>query len=162
MTEILRIFFIIILLTAGLAAYFLIIGALFANRLAKTQRVINQLTGRAFLVGLVNFLFFGVLAIVSVSIANSTDGVLRFILTIPAFILTALLTILLSWGLAGMVNVLSERILPEHSSLKKTVWGTAILAFGCALPIVGWFLLFPYVGLIGFGAVILGFFQKGE
>jgi hypothetical protein len=27
---------------------------------------------------------------------------------------------------------------------------------------VGWFLLFPFVALTGFGAVILGFFQRGE
>ena len=59
MTDILRIFFIIILLTIALAAYFLVIGALFANRAAKTQRVITAMPGRSFGVGLVNFAFLG-------------------------------------------------------------------------------------------------------
>ena len=160
MTDILRMLLIILLLTASLAAYFLVIGALFTNRVTKTQRAINQLTGRSFLVGFVNFLFFGVIAIVLFSVADNTSGAIRFILTIPALLITALLTVILSFGLAGMVNTMGERILPQNSSVEKSVWGTVILAFACALPLVGWFLLFPYVGLVGFGAVILGFFQR--
>ncbi|MCI0554752.1 MAG: hypothetical protein L0287_27715 [Anaerolineae bacterium] len=160
MTDILRLFFIILLLTISLTAYFLVVGALFANRVAKTQRVVNQLMGRSFLVGLVNFLFFGVIALILFSIAGNAGGAIQVILTIPALIITMLLTVILSFGLAGLVNVLGERIFPEQSSWKKTVWGTIILAFACALPFVGWFLLFPYAGLLGFGAVILGFFQR--
>ena len=162
MTDILRFFFTMILLTVSLAAYFLALGALFSNRVAKTQRIINQMAGRSFLVGLVNFLFFGVIAIVLFSIADNTSGVIRFVLTVPALLITSFLMILLSFGLAGMVNIVSERLLPEYSSMKRSIWGTAILAFACALPFVGWFLLFPYVSLTGFGAVILGFFQRGE
>ena len=160
MINILRLPLIVFLLTTSLAAYFLVISALFANRVTKTQRVINQLTGRSFLVGLVNFLFFGVIAIVLFSVAENTNGFLKGILTIPALLITALLAVILSFGLVGMVNVVGERILPEHSSLKKSAWGTVILTFACALPFVGWFLLLPYVGLVGFGAVILGFFQR--
>ena len=160
MSDILRLFFIIILLTIGLAAYFLVIGALFANRVAKAQRVINQMPGRAIGVGLVNFLFFGVIAMTLFSVAENTSGAIKVILTIPALLITALLIVLLSFGLAGMVNVVGERILPEHSSLKRSVWGPVLLTFACALPFVGWFLLFPYSALLGFGAVILSFFQR--
>ena len=59
MTDILRIFFIVILLPITLAAYFLVIGALFTSRVTKTQSIINQTSGRAFGLGLVNFFFFG-------------------------------------------------------------------------------------------------------
>jgi len=160
MTDILRLFFIIILLTIGLAAYFLVIGALFANRVTRAQRVINQMPARAIGVGLVNFLFFGVIAMILFSVAENASGAIKVILTLPALLITALLTILLSFGLAGMANVVGERILPEHSSLKKLAWGTVLLTFACALPFVGWFLLLPYATLLGFGAVILGFFQR--
>jgi hypothetical protein len=160
MTDILRPFIIIILLTASLAAYFLVIGALFAKRVARTQRVINQLLGRAFLVGLVNLLFFGVIAIVLFSVAENAGGVIKVILTMPALLITAVLMVMLSFGLASMVNVIGERVFPEHSAVKKTAGGTVIIAFACALPFVGWFLLLPYAGLVGFGAVILGFFQR--
>ena len=160
MSDILRLFFIIVLLTISLAAYFLVIGALFANRVAKAQRVINQTPGRAIGVGLVNFLFFGVIAMILFSVAENTSGVIQVILTIPALLIGALLIIILSFGLAGLVNVVGEQILPEYSSLKKTVWGTVMLTFACAIPFVGWFLLLPYVVFLSFGAVVLGFFQR--
>ena len=160
MSDILRLFFIIVLLTIGLAAYFLVISALFANRVAKVQRVINQMPGRASGVGLVNFLFFGVIAIILFSVAENTSGAIQVILTIPALLIAALLIIILSFGLAGMVNVVGERILPEQSSVKKSIWGSVLLTFACALPFVGWFLLLPYLVFLGFGAVVLGFFQR--
>jgi sorbitol-specific phosphotransferase system component IIBC len=164
MTDILRFFFIVLLLTVSLSAYFLVIGTLFPNHVTKTQRVINQMPGRAFGVGLVNFLFFGVILLVLFTItdagANRVSSVVRIILLIPTLALTALLTAVLSLGLAGMVNILGERIFPELNSLKRNILGSVILSFACALPFVGWFLLLPYAGLLGFGAFILGFFQK--
>ncbi|MBL8103016.1 MAG: hypothetical protein JNM02_10830, partial [Anaerolineales bacterium] len=67
MTDILRIFFIVILLTITLAAYFLVIGALFTSHVTKTQSIINQTSGRAFGLGFVNFFFFGLIAFVMLS-----------------------------------------------------------------------------------------------
>ena len=160
MTEILRLTFIIILLTIALAAYFLVIGALFANRAAKTQRVMIAMTGRSFGVGLVNFAFFGVIALVLFSVAGNAGDFIRFILTVPALLITAVLAIMLSFGLAGMSNMLGERIFPDQLAWKQTAWGTVILSFACALPVVGWFLLLPYAGFVGIGAFILGLFQR--
>lgn len=160
MTDILRLFFIIILLTIALAAYFLIIGALFTNRAAKTQRVITAMPGRSFGVGLVNFAFFGVIALVLFSLAENAGNFVKVILTITALLISAALAILLSFGLTGMVNLLGERILPKVNSWKRTVFGTAILSFACALPVVGWFLLLPYASFVGIGAFILGLFQR--
>ncbi len=159
MTDILRLTFIIILLTIALAAYFLVIGALFANRAAKTQRVITAMPGRSFGVGLVNFAFFGVIALVLFSVAGNAGDFIRFILTVPALLITAVLAIMLSFGLAGTSKMLGERIFTDQPAWKQTTWGTVILSFACALPIVGWFLLFPYFGFVGIGAFILGLFQ---
>ncbi len=160
MTDILRLFFILILLTLALGAYFLVIAVLFTNRAAKTQRVITAMPGRAFGVGLVNFAFFGVIALVLFSLAENAGSVVKIILTIPALLITAALAILLSFGLAGMASLVGERLLPEAASWKRTAFGTMILSFACALPFVGWFLLFPYVGFVGIGAFILGLFQR--
>jgi len=160
MTDILRLFFIIILLTVSLAAFFLVIGTLFTQRVAKTERVITGMPGRSFGVGLVNFAFFGVIAVVLFSIAGNAGNFVKVILNIPALLITAALVIMLSFGLTGMVNLLGERILPEVVSWKRTAFGTMVLCFACALPFVGWFLLFPYVGFVGIGAFILGLFQR--
>jgi len=160
MTDILRLFFIIILLTIALAAYFLVVGTLFTNRVARTQRAITAMPGRSFGVGFVNFLFFGLIAVVLFSVANKTDGFIRALLIIPALAITALLMIMLGFGLTGTANLLGERILPESLSWKQAISGTTVLSFACALPFAGWFLLFPYVGFVGIGAFILGFFQR--
>jgi len=160
MTDILRLLLIIILLTISLAAYFLVIGTLFTSRVEKTQHIINQIPGRAFGVGLVNFMFFGVITIVLFSVAEGAGGFVKGVLTIPALLITALLAILLSVGLTGMVNIFSARIFADIVPWKRNIWSSAILCFACALPFVGWFLLLPYVGFVGVGAVILGFFQR--
>ena len=166
MTEIFRFFIVILLLTISLSAYFLVINALFASRVDKTQRVINQMAGRSFGVGLVNFVFFGVILIVLFTItdgnANRVNSIVRIILLIPTLALTALLTAILSLGIAGVVHALGERIFPDLSGLRRSIAGTVIASLACALPFVGWFLLLPYIALTGFGAVILGFFQRGE
>ncbi len=160
MTDILRIFFIVILLTVTLAAYFLVIGVLFTSRVTKTQAIINQTSGRAFGLGLVNFLFFGLIAFVFISVAENTGSFVKGVLTLPALVILAFLTVLLSLGLTGMVNVLGERLFSDMSLWKRNIWSAVILCFACALPFVGWFLLLPYISFVGIGASILGFFQR--
>ena len=162
MTEILQLFLGVILLTAALAAYFLVFVAFFSNRITKTQRVINQTPGRSFWVGLVNFLFFGVIALVLFSISNNTTGLVKGIVFIPALFLTGILLIGLSFGLTGMVGVLGERIFPDQSAWKRALWSTLAFSLGSAVPVVGWFLLLPYAGLTGLGAFILSFFSKPQ
>ncbi len=162
MSDILRLFFGLILLTATLTAYFLVVSAFFADRVARTQSVIHQMPGRSFGVGFVNFLFFGVILLVLLTLTdgNRVPDLLRVILFIPTFILFAFLAVFLSFGLAGMVHVLGDRLFPDQSALRKTVLSTIILSFACALPFVGWFLLLPYIAFSGFGAVILGLLQR--
>ncbi|MBK9925790.1 MAG: hypothetical protein IPP66_10915 [Anaerolineales bacterium] len=166
MTDIFRTLLIVLLLTVSLAAYFVTLGALFPSRVAKVGQVINQIPGRSLGVGFVNFLFFGVILLVLVTItdgnANRVDSVIRAILLVPTIGLAGLLTAVLSFGLVGMVNVLGEKVFPTFEALKRTISGSVLLSFACALPFVGWFLLFPYVALTGFGAVILSFFQKNQ
>jgi len=162
MTDILRLFFIILLLIAAITAYFIVLSALFENRVTKTQRAITAMPGRSFGVGLVNFLFFGVIAVVLLSLAdaNRVGNVMRVILLFPTVAVLVFLGILLTFGLAGMVNIIGERIFPDHAVLKQKALGAVILCIACALPILGWFLLLPYVGFVGIGGFILGLFQR--
>src|SRR5688572_8252601 len=160
MNDIFRFFFIIILLSLSFTAYFLVISALFTNRVTKTQAVINQTPGRSFGLGMVNFLFFGAIAFVLLSIAENTGPFIKGLLTIPALLILTFLIALASIGLTSVVKVLSERIFPDLTSWKQMLWGAVVLCFACALPFVGWFLLLPTVTFIGIGATILGVVQK--
>ncbi len=160
MSDIVRLLLILILMVAGLAAYFLVVNALFAVRVARTKSIAQSTVTRSFGIGFVNFVFFAVIALVLFSIAETAGPVLRGILTIPGLLILALLAIGLSLGLAGIAALIGERIFPDLSAWKQTLWGTVCLSLACALPFVGWFLLLPYVGFVGIGAVILGFLQR--
>jgi hypothetical protein len=162
MSDIVRLMLAFILLTIGLVAYFLVMNALFPQRIAKTKSMIHSMPARSFGIGVVNFVFFAVIALVLFSVAENAGPFIRGILTIPAVVILAALTIVLSMGLTGMSNLIGERIFPDSSAWKQTLWGTVSLSLACALPWVGWFLLFPYVGFAGIGAVILGYFQRGR
>lgn len=159
MSDIFQLILALILLTIGLAAYFLVISALFPQRAKKAVSTIQSMPARSFGIGLVNFLFFFVIAAVLLSVAENAGPFIRGVLTIPALLILAFLTIVLSLGLAGMSSLIGERIFSEFSGWKQTLWGTVCLSLACALPFVGWFLLFPYVAFVGIGAVILGFFN---
>jgi|SRR5919109_2330429 hypothetical protein len=160
MSDILRLILALILLTIGLSTYFLVMNALFLPRVTTAKTIIQSMPARAFGIGLVNFVFFFVIAAVLLSVAENTGPFIRGVLTIPALIILAFLTIMLSLGLAGMSNLVGERIFPDYLGWRQTFWGTVCLSLACALPFVGWFLLLPYIGFVSVGAVILGFFQR--
>ncbi len=161
MSDIVNIFVIVLLSTASLSAYFLTAHALFPGRVAKTKTIIQNLPGRSFGIGLVNFSFFLIVALVLFSISDKIEnGFVKGVVMLPGLIILAFIAIMLSLGLAGMSAHVGERIVPETPSWKQTIWGTICLSFACALPFIGWFLLFPYIGLVGIGAFILGIFQR--
>lgn len=161
MTEIIRVILLVTLFALAFACYLLVVGAFFNKRVLKTFNVAKQLPARSLGIGFVNFLFFVTIAVVLLGIADSVgNSVIKFIVTIPSLLLATVLVILLSLGLSSMVSILGERIFPDLSAWKQSFWGTVILTFASAIPFVGWFLLFPFVALTGFGAVILGFFQR--
>lgn len=151
-----------VVLVLFLVPFFIVLLALFPQRIAKTQASIERMPGRSFTVGLVNFLFFFAIVLVLFSLADKTDGLLKAILTVPAVIVAAVLAGSLSLGLAAMANLVGERVSPSQPAWRRTLWGTLLLGVACAVPFVGWFLLLPYAGWAGMGALILGFFQPAR
>jgi hypothetical protein len=145
-----------------LVPFFIVVGVLFPKRVAKTQGILDLMPGRAFAVGLVNFVFFLAVGMVFFILADKTDGLLKAILTIPALAIFTVLAITLSFGLTGMVNLIGERIAPSQSSWRRAFWGTLLLGIGCTVPLVGWFLLLPYASCAGIGAFITSFFQPNK
>src|SRR5215207_3951146 len=102
MSDVFRLFFAIILMTIGLAAYFLVVNALFFARVTRVKSIVQSMPARSLGIGFVNFAFFAVIALVLLSVAENTGPFVRGVLTIPAMIILALLAIALSLGLSGM------------------------------------------------------------
>jgi hypothetical protein len=139
-----------------LAALFLVLGVLFPTAVERTRRSAEEALGRSFLIGLVNFIF--ILAIgLGLGALGRSFG-LAFIGVI-VFVLAVALILVLTFGLAGMAEVVGERLTPDRGRVRKTGWGTAALALGCLTPYVGWFGLFPFVALTGIGAFVLGWYS---
>jgi hypothetical protein len=61
-----------------------------------------------------------------------------------------------------MVESVGEKIFPDLTAWKRNLCSAVILCFASALPFFGWFLLLPYLGFVGIGAAILGFFQRNN
>lgn len=158
--ELLNLVVALLLLTIGLVAFFLALRVLFPRRIAKTRAIAELMPGRALAVGIVNALFFGVIAVILLSIADKAGSVGRPILSIPALLFLGLLGLGFSCGLCALAELVGERLAPAQTAFKRTLWGTLALSLGSAVPFVGWFLLLPYAALVGLGAFIVSFFWR--
>ena len=162
MPDLLRLTFILLLSNIGLVAYFLTLRSLFPRRCARTRAVADLMPGRSLAVGLVNALFFGLLAFILFNLANNFGDFGRVILTLPALLFLSVLAVGFSFGLSGMAALVGERLAPAQTAFRRTLWGTLALSLGASLPFAGWFLLLPYAGLAGLGAFIIGLFWREQ
>ncbi len=137
-----------------LTAFFLVVGALFPKRVARTQAMAGSSPGRAFGVGLVNFVF---LAAVSFMFFVLADNWQLPFLGLPGTAVLAILVLGLIFGLSGFVQLVGERLAPAQSYTTRTIWGALALCLACATPMVGWFILLPYAAITGLGAFVLSY-----
>src|SRR5258705_13054917 len=118
MSDIVRLLLVVILLTIGLVAYFLVLDALFPQSIAKTKSVIQSMPARSFGIGVVNFVFFAVVPVVLLSVAENGGPFIKGIFMIPAIVIFVAMAFVVSIGLSGMSNFFGERIFPFLSA-----WG---------------------------------------
>jgi len=140
-----------------LAAFFAVLFALFPRRVSRTRAMADGSPGRSFALGLVNAVFLTAMILALLALSQWTGVQL---LGVPALALIGLLTAATVFGLAGVIQLVGERLLPQQAELGRTIWGTLAVSLGCAAPFVGWFGLLPYVVILGLGAFILTFFDR--
>ena len=152
--------FFILVIGVSLVAFFPVLEAFFSKRISRTRRIIDDLPGRSFWVGLANFIFALILlfALFGLGRAIGRGGERVLVLLSPVILVPLAIGLML--GLAAVVRVAGERLLPEKGSLARSIWATAALIAACSLPFVGWFILLPYVCFLGLGAFVLGLFSK--
>lgn len=161
MADTINLIFVLVLANAGLLAYFATLTALFPRRIANTRAAADAMPGRALAVGSVNLLFFGTITLLLLAVSgNATNQLVKIVVVIPAVIFLAILSIGLSLGLAGIVQLVGERLAPDAKGFRRTLWGALALSSGSSLPFVGWFILLPYAATLGLGAFIISFFAK--
>ena len=140
-----------------LAAGFQIMTLLFPERIQKIKVVREEQAGRSLLIGFINTLF--VLAIIMGFSALAERSGLEVLVIVPIFLLI-LFIIFFLFGLTALVYSIGEKYSPEKTEQTQMVNGAIITILACLTPFIGWFVLFPYLGLSGFGAGIILFFQE--
>lgn len=147
----------VVLSAASLTVFFPVLAVFFPSRIGMIQRQIDARPGRSLATGLLNLLFAGLLLLVISGWADASgDGFLRIL---SVLLLAALLWIA-ALGLAAVTRLAGQRLFPERSGFARHALGSLCLGLACAFPLVGWFLLLPYLLLIGFGAWVLSLFSK--
>ncbi len=144
------------LLASGAALTALLICAALLAPAAhgRAKEFLEASLWRSFLLGLVNFFFFGALMAVLVQIAQAAHGLVAALLFLFALLDGLGLTLLLVLGLSALTTLVGERIGEEASPFRKHLRGAALVVLACATPWVGWFVFAPIVLLTGFGAAI--------
>lgn len=135
-----------------LTALFLILHMLFPSRLERIRARAQKHPRRTFWLGLVNTAFAAALALGLFALGD------RFgVFFIPAFAVTALYAAGLFFGLGALAEMVGSRLLPAKQERLQVIWGSVLLILASLAPIVGWFLLFPYLGIRAFGSALLSF-----
>ena len=132
-----------------LVAMLVLLPALIPNKVSQAQIVLQQSPGRSFVIGLVNFIFFFVIAAVLFQ-GGDFASLLALIILLALFGLAAI-------GLAGVVLIVQARIYEDGSikEIRQTMKSATLLTLAGLFPLIGWFVLTPIVLLCCLGAVIM-------
>lgn len=152
-------FFLITASGLTLVALFAVLVALFPAALARSERAMDEAPGIAFVIGLVNLVFFGGL---SLAFGGLASGLNAPIFRVPLVVALAILTILLALGLAGASEMVGGRLFPNRSRTRQVLLGGVACVLASLTPFVGWFGLFPFLSFLGLGGVILGWFRRSS
>jgi hypothetical protein len=137
-----------LLSAACVVALLVVIGAIFPLLIERTRRAAESMPGRSFLVGLINTLFLG-----AVFFAIQDLGALSQVIGVA---ILALYSLGLVVGLGALARLTAMRLFGLPVGLRSVGWASLLLVLASLTPFVGWFGLFPYLGLRGVGAFILG------
>lgn len=153
-----RLNLIVFLVVTGvtLPAYLTLVGVVFPAATARSQAAWNTSRWQSFLLGLVNLLFFLVVAILFFNLAqNDLSGVPALLAALIALGILLALAILTSIGLAGFA-----RVAAEQSEGKTMLRAAFLLTLACITPFVGWFIFTPFAVAAGLGAAIQSMIRR--
>ena len=143
----------VVLIGFCLVAFFITLDALFGELVRGITRSAEEKPGKAFWVGLVNMAFLIAIAMGLMSLAEIS--VFGLVLAVPGFAVGIFVAAGIVFGLAGIVRLIAGLVFPGKEGWKSQASGAGVLILACLVPYIGWFGLFPYLSLRGFGAFII-------
>jgi hypothetical protein len=144
---------------AGLISIFTILRLLLPLPVERTRLALESSLGRSLLLGLVNFLFAGVLVALLMwptKIGGAVAGIFIFLAGLVA--LAVIVLVLL--GLVAATSLLGSRMGEAKSPLAVQLRGGALLVLACLTPYLGWFIFTPLVVWTALGAGIQSMLRR--
>jgi hypothetical protein len=145
-----------------LTSFITLVGRLFPAPVAQSALAMKTSLWKSFFIGLVNAVFFILVAALLFNFARQLSGLLAGLVAMIAVAIFAVLGILASIGLSGFSFWLEERTFSEEHTLAASLRCTLLLVLGCMAPFVGWFLLTPFVIAASLGSAIQFLLRKKE
>lgn len=144
----------------GLISIFVVINLLLPGPVEKTRAILYESLGRSLLMGLVNFIFVGLLDLLLVWLGQMAGRIAGGILITLAGLLTVTLGILIMLGLVAVTNLIGERMGKADTLLVTDVRGGVLLVLAGLTPFLGWWIFTPLVVWMGLGAAIQTLFRR--
>ena len=139
---------------AGLAAMAVLVNALLPDFVRRARDHAAQRSRRAFLIGFVNLLFFG---LITAALLAARVGLLKALGVIVATILLVFLML----GAATIARLVGERLRPNDPSVtRQVIAGIVTIELAEMVPLVGWVVVPLVAASTGLGAVILTLYQR--
>lgn len=146
--------FVIALTGAGLAALAVLCNAMFPDFVRRAHAQATQRARRAFLIGLVNLIFFGLIAL---GLLTTRIVTLRPLGVIVATIVLTFIVL----GVSVIARWVGERLRPnDTSATRQVIAGIVTVELAEMFPFVGWIVMPLLCASLGLGAVILALFQR--
>ena len=140
----------LVLLGVGLVAVLLVTAAVWPHFTSRARDNLETSPGKTFLVGLVNYLFLGAIALVTLNLGSAAviGAILSGILLVGTFLgLPAAATLV-----GTRLHALRER---ETTRWNEIITGGITLYLAALLPVMGWFIVLPALCLWSFGTAAL-------
>jgi len=141
-------------------ALFGALSLLIPTPIEKARTYLENSSGRSLLLGVVNFIFFGVLAALFISLAERAGDILGGILALLTGIIIVGFAIFAIIGLTAFATLLGERIDGGKTAFTSNLRGGALLVLASLAPYVGWFIFLPLILWAGFGAAISALLRR--
>ena len=154
MAEGLQIIIIILFSWGTLAALLVLLPALLPGRVARAQQVAQNSPGRSLVIGLVNLLFFGVVATIFAQ-GGDVGGLLALIILLALAAITAV-------GLSAINQLVQTRLYPKEEGVKVGLKTAVLLIAGGLVPLLGWLVVAPILLLMGLGAGIIALVRRSQ
>jgi hypothetical protein len=145
-----------ILALISLVALFLVVTVLFPGLVTRCGEALEINNKRAFWLGFVNTLVVAILLTVFAMLAESVAE----LFFLPAILILVFYIPSAIFGLISIGRIIGERLFSQHDSLRQQSYGSAVMILACLFPFLGWYVLFPFLLSLGFGAFLVAVFQK--